>query len=124
MSKDWKLNPDTWDFDFNESTNFDLVLIEGIDYYVQKVRIKLQTFLGEWYLNTEVGVDWYGVVLVKSPNFVNIDNLLKLTVLEVEGVNEILVWENTFTAGLRKLNISFRADTDAGEMNFNQEITI
>lgn len=124
MAIDWQLNPLTWDIDIDDTTDWNLSLVTGIDYYVQKCRIKLQTFLGEWYLDTTVGVGYYETILVKNPNLTNVDNLLKLTVLEIEGINSLIEWRSSFDIRRRMLRVVFRADTDAGELLFDEGITV
>ncbi len=124
MKSDWKLDDTTWDLVIDNTTNWDLKLLTGIDYYKQKVRIKLQFFLGEWFLDTEKGVDWYGTILVKNPNLTNVDNLLKVTVLESPGVIELLQWQSSFNIQNRTYTVIFEANTDAGELNFNEGIPL
>ena len=125
---DWKLSTelgdDEWDLLINKDSNFDLPIVTGIDYLVQKARIKLQFFLGEWFLDTTLGVDWYGVINVKNPNLVDIDNLLKLTITEIEGISKLTKWQSSFNLQQRKYSIVFVADSDFGELSFNEGFTV
>ena len=125
---DWKLSTeigdDEWDLLINKDSNFDLPFVTGIDYLVQKARIKLQFFLGEWFLDTTLGVDWYGVINVKNPNLVDIDNLLKLTITEIEGISKLTKWQSSFNLQQRKYSIVFVADSDFGELSFNEGFTV
>lgn len=126
MSKtDFRLGTTTHEITIDETTNFDLELIAGIEYYQQKVKIALLFFLGEWFLDTEYGVDWWGSILVQNPNLVNVDNLLKITITEIEGIStEFTEWRSDFDIVNKTLNISFIIDTDSGELNFNEGLQI
>jgi hypothetical protein len=103
--------------------SFDLSLVSGIDNLVQKLKIRLLFFFGEWFLDTALGVPYYDTVLVKNPNVPQIDALLKSVILATEGVTEIISYTSDYDNGLRKLSVSFEAKTIYGE-NLTFEETI
>jgi hypothetical protein len=121
---DWRLDELTWDLVIDETTNWDLELLTGLEYYAQKIKIKLLFYLGEWFLDTSLGVDWFGVVLVKSPNLITIDNLLKITVTEEPFVIKIDKWKTTFDKPNRVLTIVAQIETDEGTLEINEGIPV
>lgn len=121
---DWRLDELTWDLVIDETTNWDLELLTGLEYYAQKIKTKLLFYLGEWFLDTSLGVDWFGVVLVKSPNLITIDNLLKITVTEEPFVIKIDKWKTTFDKPNRVLTIVAQIETDEGTLEINEGIPV
>lgn len=45
----------------------DIETIKGIDEAGQRIRDRLLTFIGEWFLNLSFGVDYIGRIMVKNP---------------------------------------------------------
>lgn len=117
--KDIALDPLTHDLAFIDQS---VAFVENVDFVIQKLKIKLQFFLGEWFLDTAVGVPFYSDILIKNPNFPDIENILKATILEVDGVNEILEFKSEFSRSIRKLDVTFKVNTDYGEVEFSETI--
>ncbi|MEE9374551.1 MAG: hypothetical protein V3V00_15960 [Saprospiraceae bacterium] len=111
---DLKLDPITNDLVIENS---DLQIVKDLDWLVQSIKIKLQFFKKEWVLDTEYGLDYYGLVFIKGPNLNLIDNLIKMAILEYEEVNEILSFESSFNKAGRSLSVEFIADSIFGELN-------
>lgn len=119
--KDLKLNTSTHDIAIEDS---DLQLVDLLDFYAQKVKIVLWFFLAEWFLDTTQGINYFGQVFKKNPNLTLIDSLFKIAILEIDGFIELLEYDSDFDIPLRKLEVNFRADTDAGELSQRQGITL
>ena len=119
--KDLKLDLLTHDLDFS---NFKLEFVEGIDYYRQKVKIVLLFFFGEWFLDTTKGIKYFEEVFIKNPNFTLVDNLFKIAILEIDGITELLEYDSVFDGINRKYTITFKVQTDAGELIGSQEVII
>ena len=45
----------------------DIETVKGIDEAGQRIRDRLLTFIGEWFLNLSFGVDYIGRIMVKNP---------------------------------------------------------
>jgi len=58
----------------------------------QRLTLRLGRFLGEWFLNTNKGVDFFGVVKVKNPNVEVINAALKAECMREQAVTEIIEW--------------------------------
>ncbi|NCN11271.1 MAG: DUF2634 domain-containing protein [Leptospira sp.] len=77
--------------DLVRDTNGRLVEIEGREYYIQRVKIKIKTILGEIPYDTSLGIDWFLIfetkvgadrilreinrVLLQDPETSSIENL-------------------------------------------------
>lgn len=85
-----------------------------IDYVVQKIRIKLRTFLGEWYLDTSIGIPYFQII-EKNSNLRLLEALAKQKILEVDGVSELLSFDLEYTASIRRIRIKFRVRAENGD---------
>lgn len=74
--------------------NNDLDLVYDIDNLIQKLKIRLQVFWKEWFLDTSIGIDFFNVIFVKNPNLNLIDNVIKMTIMETEGIKSILEYQS------------------------------
>lgn len=102
--------------------NYDLVLISGISYLAQKLKIKLLFFFKEWFLDTTKGMDFYNVLFVKNPNLNAVDNMIKITIVDTEGVLELLEYSADYTFSDRRLNVKFKVNTIYGELTFEESL--
>ena len=111
---DLKLDPETGE---PVVENGDLALIYDGDVVAQMLRLKLRTFFGEWFLNTEAGIKYLEVVFVKGVQRSLVEAVFRNAILETDHVNSI----KTFTAGFepitRVFSLTFVVDTDFGELD-------
>ena len=94
----------------------DLQLVSGSDAIVQAVKIRLQFFKGEWFLNLDAGVPYFQEILVKNPNPNVLQTLFRKALLETPGVLAIESLALTFDGRTRQLAVSYRVTTDVGEL--------
>lgn len=118
---DLKLNTSTWDL---QITNGDLVLIEDKEALSQYLRQRLQTFLGEWFLNVEEGIPYFQEVMSKGTGLEAISSIFKKAILETAGVQGLESFEIDFDPVNRTLELEFAAQSVAGVINFNEVIDI
>lgn len=103
--------------------NNDLVLTTGRDAVAQYLSQVLQTFLGEWFLDTTVGVPWFQKVLgQKNPNIVDIESALKVIIIETPGVQELTSFSFTFDPASRTANVQGSVQSQMGEVLFNEDV--
>lgn len=69
-------------------SNFDVV--------AQRLKIRLQTFQGEYNFNTQYGVPWFQRILGNKIRKQEIDNIMQQQILLEEGVVEIVEFNSTF----------------------------
>lgn len=103
-------------------SNFDLQLIDGIDQIKQNLAIRLRFFLGEWFLDIEQGIAYYQDIFIKSPNQIQVENILKNEILETDGITELTSFESEYDTVLRKYTVAFTALADEGEINLEVSI--
>lgn len=113
IARDLKLDA-SGDF---ELENGDLALVSDVAAIGQAVRIRLQFFKGEWFLDEDAGVPYYQDVLGKknpSPNV--LAAIFQDAVLETPGVASISDLRVTIDAQTRRLSVTVSALSDTGEL--------
>lgn len=43
----------------------------------QRLSVRLRTYLGEWFLDTKMGIDWYADVLIKNVTRQTVDTIIQ-----------------------------------------------
>ena len=99
------------DLELNTSGKF--VGVEGSARVAQAVKIRLDAAIEEWQFNTTVGVDWFGIVLVKNPDITLIRANLVYQIQDVPGVDRVTKMEMSILAD-RLLSVTWSALTDKG----------
>jgi hypothetical protein len=97
--------------------------VSGVDAIAQAVYCDLKTFLGEYWLDKEIGVPYYQVVFKKGVDLSLINTLMKSQMLKREDVIEITEYESSLNTSTRKLTIVYSAKTVLGNIT-NQEIIL
>lgn len=95
--------------------DFDLVLISGVERVAQSLRIRMWFFLGEWFMNTSMGLDYLGELAVKNPPLTLLESTLKREILMVQDVLEILSFVLTFDKKLRHMDVTYQVNTTFGQ---------
>lgn len=81
----------------------------------QRLKIRLQSFLGEWFINTVYGVPyWQRLLGVKQTSKAAADLIFQQQILAEEGVKEIVTFNSTFVN--RKYSLSFSVRVVTGEV--------
>jgi len=107
--RDWEL---TTDGDLKIGNNLDYI-VAGIDELVQRLKFRLRIFLGEWYRDITLGIDYFGKIFKKNPLYADIDNEFRKTILQTDGVKELVNLTIKFSTNLeRKLDVNFKVLTD------------
>lgn len=96
---------------------------DAADVVAQRLRIRLGTYLGEWFLNTAYGVSYWQRILGKKTTKTAVDRIFQEQILQERGVREIVSFSSTFKN--RQYEMSFRvraldgAVTEAITVNTN-----
>ena len=94
---------------------FDLQLnTQGLEAVGQRIAITLNTFKGEFFLNTEFGAPWLQTVFRKGVSKNLIDTQIKNVIGGVPGVLQIVEYSSVITPTLRCMSITFKARVDEG----------
>lgn len=80
----------------------------------QRLKIKLSTYLGEWFLDITQGVPYYESVFKKGATKSSVDLIFQTMVLEEEDVLSIVSWDSSLDNSSRTYSLYFRVDTDSG----------
>lgn len=80
----------------------------------QRLYIKLRTFKGEWYLNTNYGLPWLEEVLGVKVRKSTVDMIIQKAILEEAGVERITSFTSTMSPSVRTYSCSFSVKTDEG----------
>lgn len=102
--------------------NNSLVLVTGQQEVKQRLEQRIQTFFGEWFLNTAEGVPYYQDILIKNPNVGLVEATFKNVITLTPGVSELLEFDFTFDKQAREATLKFRARGDSGDIGL--EVTI
>lgn len=105
--------------------NNSLTLNSGNAAVTQHLQIHFQIFLGEWFLDTQVGVPWFRDVLIKNPSFAVVQQMLKAVILDTPGVLQILSFSLVFDSPQkRNLSLTFKALGSNGIIDFSQLVQV
>jgi hypothetical protein len=98
------------------------VFVTETEATIQAVATRLRLFLGEWFLNKEIGIDYFGKILKKNINLREVELELKTTINQTDGVKELLKFEMTYNAETRELGVQFTALDDWGNEISNEDL--
>ena len=102
---DLLLNPDTHDMVFVNGGC--PVTVAQQDIVAQRLKITLMTFLGEWFLDTELGIPYFQQILTKVRNKATVDSIFQQAILNDPGVLEMVAYESTLDSANRGFNLDF-----------------
>lgn len=102
----------------------DMVLVDGTAAIAQDITIRLQTFLGEWFLDTRIGIPYFQKVLGQKPRLIALKGLFRKAILTTSGVISISDFTLNFTGATRTLDVSFTCQSDSGTFEYNKELIL
>ena len=86
----------------------------------QRLRIRLQTFLGEWFLQTSYGIPYFQRTLGKKTSKTAVDRIFQEQILQERGVRELVSFSSTLQN--RQYAMSFRVRALNGDVT--ESITV
>ena len=92
----------------------DFLLIDNAERVAQQIKVKILTFLGEWFLDTTWGVPYLEYILVKQPNQELIKQILSEQILSVDDVKSLNALELDYQVKVRTLIINYEVSTEYG----------
>lgn len=110
--KDVKLT-DTGDI-YLDATGNPVYVDTEPEYVKLKVGQALKVFLGEWFLDTTIGIPYEQNLFRKGADLRLIQTAIVEVISSVIGVKEIIFYEQYLVG--RELNISFEIITDSGDV--------
>ena len=109
MSWDFKLTPDH-DLSFIDG---DLQIVTGSNQTAQHLKIRLYTWLGEWFLDITIGTPYLEKILGQRSSAREQSNVIRRRVLSTNGVRSII--NLSFERSGRHLSISGTVRLDNGD---------
>lgn len=106
---------DTGDFQLNQ-------FVTGTEATAQALTTRLKLFLGEFFLDKNDGVDYFGSILTKPFNLGKAELILKERILETDGIKELVSFEALFDSETRRLTINFTVIDEYGNEITNEDI--
>lgn len=79
----------------------------------QRLKIRLLSFKGEWFVNTLYGIPYHQELLGKKPTKARIDRIYQQEILSENGVREIVSFNSTFDK--RQYSLQFQVKVSSGE---------
>lgn len=104
--------------------NGNLSFTQGAAAIKQGIEIRLQFFLGEWFLDTTKGMAYYQQVFVKNPSIPGVRSLFRDQILAAPGVRSVTSLDLTLNKTTRRMRLDWTADTDAGEITGSTSRTL
>lgn len=98
----------TGDLDVSGGT---LHAVYGREAVAQEVRIGVRFFLGEWFLDTRIGIPYFTDIFRKNPNLGLIRDIFRRAIESVPGVLAVTDITLDFDAPTRKLSLNFACTT-------------
>ena len=87
-----------------------------LEYVSQKIKHVISVFLGEWFMNTAIGIPYIPPDgTSKSMHRRMIETALQVRIGEVRGVEKIITFNSTPDKASRKLSVYFVVQIDSGE---------
>jgi len=80
----------------------------------QQLTITLNTYRGEWFLNTQRGIPYLQVILKKGTPKALVDSIFYQAILDYDAILNITEFESSITKGVYSL--MFRATVESGEI--------
>lgn len=119
---DWETDNDPISPTFGDLVYGDFVdhIVEGINGLVQRLKIRLQVFLEEWFLDNTRGVPYFQQILEKGTSYDEISNAIKLIISKTPGVkkiNSFIIESDDIES--RKIAISFSVTSVFGDAQIN-----
>ena len=110
---DLKIDPLTGDLYVSEAG--DLAAVTGREAIAQHARVRMQHFLGEWFLDEREGMPLFERVFVHSPDIPAVSESFRRTIAETPGIASVRDLALDFDRQTRTLNVVGSAVTTDGE---------
>lgn len=109
--------------DISFSDTGHLATVTGPALVAQRIKVALNTQLGEWLLDTGAGFDWRGTVFVHAPSLPLIRARLAVLLRGVPGVTRLQKLELGVDRKTRRLEVNFAVATTEGVLEATGEQT-
>lgn len=101
-----------------------IVLVDGKDAIAQDIRVRLQFFQGEWFLDRRIGVPYFQRILGQKPRLSVLKAIFRKAILTTPGVLSVSDLTVSYDGTSRVIEVSFSASTTEGEITFDRELIV
>lgn len=91
-------------------------ILKGPLAVAQRVRCRFLFFLGEWFLDTRLGVPWYQRILIKGADLTSIEAIFRNVLRMTPGVASVKSMSSSLDTQLRKLRVDYEAILEDGSI--------
>ena len=95
----------------------DLQFTTGLQALEQSIRIRLQFYANEWFLDPTAGLPYYRDVLKKNPDPATLKAVFRAALLETPGVTNVDALDLSLDSVTRRLTVTFRVSGDLGVLD-------
>lgn len=88
--------------------------IGGVDEAIQRMRVRFQFFLGEWYRDQNLGIPYFQHILIKRPRLTLVRSLWRQTILDTPGIIRLDRLTESYDKATRTLRPVFEAVFEDG----------
>lgn len=113
MNTNFFLDDETHDLSLESNGHLRMTKNVGEDLST-RIECRLRTFKGEWYLDRDLGVPYYGEILKKNPNIDKVRSLLLTELVKVKGIAEVLRFTVSFDHASRVFQVFFSVKASDG----------
>jgi hypothetical protein len=99
-----------------DGTDGDQQFVYDVDGIASDVVSAWKQVKGEWFLNLEEGVDWFGKVFVKNPDLGDIRNEFRRVALTCPGVTDLPVFSPVLHSATREMDATYEIRCDNGQV--------
>lgn len=110
---DLLLNPETNDLLFINGTT--PITYENKLTVAQRLKIKLQTFRGEWFMDQTIGLPYFQTILKRGVSKATIDTIFQEQILSEPDVVEIVEFNSIIDIQTRTYQLSFKVRTNENQ---------
>lgn len=84
-------------------------VIKGADCAKQRIKIALDIFLGEWFLDLRVGIPYFRDILVHSPNSETVRSVIRKGIMNTPGIVDVRELTIVLDTAKGKASVDFTA---------------
>jgi hypothetical protein len=96
-----------------------------LDYMAQKVRCSISLFLGEWFLNRNIGIPYIPTTMEKIDHRPLLETALIVTISGIKGIKRLVSFNPAYDSRERILKIKFVAECENGEtLDMSEDIPL
>lgn len=113
MANNLKLDANTHDIIIGRGAT----RVGGAEQVAQLCKCRLLTLLGEWKLDTSLGLPWFEAILTKNVREADIQTAISGILAETNGVQKVISVDIDADFKMRLLTVNFTALSDYGDIS-------